>query len=136
MGFPSGYWKFRSDNMQASTLTVKGTTCFGVQKKTVVPGFSRFRSRSAPRHRSIFMTNRTSCFGLRLGSVTMETELTNTRIAISSIFGSSAKPRSVTAQASGLPSAAAVAFTVFTVLFIIWQFPVQKFLNFNYQSCN
>ncbi|KAJ1391442.1 Sugar/inositol transporter [Sesbania bispinosa] len=50
------------------------------------------------------MTNRTSCCGLRPGSVLMETELTSRGRGFGGIFGSSAKPRSVRVQASGLSS--------------------------------
>ncbi|KAJ1443226.1 Sugar/inositol transporter [Sesbania bispinosa] len=46
------------------------------------------------------MTNRTSCCGLRPGSVLMETELTSRGRGFGGIFGSSAKPRSVRVQAS------------------------------------
>ena len=45
-------------------------------------------------------SNRINCFGFSLDLVSMETELTGTRLGTNSIFGSSAKPRSVRSQAS------------------------------------
>ncbi|MED6152774.1 hypothetical protein PIB30_095232 [Stylosanthes scabra] len=45
--------------------------------------------------------SRTSCWGLRPGSTTMKTELTTSRRGFAAgFFGSSAKPRSIRAQAS------------------------------------
>ncbi|RDX71713.1 Plastidic glucose transporter 4, partial [Mucuna pruriens] len=86
--------------MLASTFGVEGAT-FGVQKRRGLVGFGEFRNGSVLRTRRVCMTkNNTNLCGLRLGSVTMETELTSTRVGFGGIFGPSVKPRSVRVMAS------------------------------------
>ncbi|KAL5148787.1 Plastidic glucose transporter 4 [Glycine soja] len=86
--------------MQASTFGVEGAT-FGVQERRGLVGFGEFRNGSVLRPRRVCMTkNNTDLCGLRLGSVTMETELTSARIGFGGIFGPSVKPRSVRVMAS------------------------------------
>ncbi|TKY46496.1 plastidic glucose transporter 4 isoform X1 [Spatholobus suberectus] len=88
--------------MQVSTFGVQGAT-FGVQNRSGLVGFGEFRNVSVLRPRRVSMrNNNTDLCGLRLGSVTMETELTSTRVGFGGIFGPSVKPRSVTVMASGL----------------------------------
>jgi len=84
--------------MQASTFTVKGGIGFGVQKRTrILNGFGESKKPSL----GLRMTDRSACCGLRTSSTAMETELTGARVGAYGIFRSSAKPRSVKAQASG-----------------------------------
>ena len=109
--------------MQASALAVKGISCLGIQNRKLFRSESKFRTRSV----CMGSSNRTNCFGFGLGSVSMEAELTGTRLGTSSIFGSTAKPRSVRAQASGLSSVAATCFIVFRLLSLIW-FSVTEFV--------
>ncbi|KAL2976823.1 hypothetical protein AAZX31_13G031600 [Glycine max] len=86
--------------MQASTFGVEGAT-FGVQERRGLVGIGEFRNGSVLRSRRVCMTkNNTDLCGLRLGSVTMETELTSARIGFGGIFGPSVKPRSVRVMAS------------------------------------
>lgn len=89
--------------MQASTFDVKGAT-LGVQKRRRLVGFGEFTNGSVQSPRRVCMTkNNTDLCGLRLGSVTMETELTSTtRISFGGTFRPSLKPRSVRVMASGL----------------------------------
>lgn len=87
--------------MQASTFGVKGAI-FGAQKQRGFVGFGDFRNGSGLRPRSVCMAKNPNSCGSRLGSVTMETELVSARVGSIGIFGSSAKPRSVRVQASGL----------------------------------
>lgn len=84
--------------MQASTYAVKGDVGFGVQKRTRV--LKRFGELGKP-SLGLRMTDSTPCCGLRLSSIAMEAELTGARLGATGIFRSSAKPRSVKAQASG-----------------------------------
>ena len=87
--------------MQASSFGVKGAT-FGVQKQKTLVVFGSFGNGSVMRPSRVCMPNSTNCCGLRLGSVTMETEMSSTRLGSTGIFGSPAKPRSLRVQASGL----------------------------------
>ncbi|TKY45899.1 Plastidic glucose transporter 4 [Spatholobus suberectus] len=88
------------DSMQVSTFGVQGAT-FGVQNRSGLVGFGGFRNGSVLGPRRVSMrNNNTDLCGLRLGSVTMETELTSTRVGFGGIFGPSVKPRSVTVMAS------------------------------------
>ncbi|KAH1215486.1 Plastidic glucose transporter 4 [Glycine max] len=104
--------------MQASTFGVEGAT-FGVQERRGLVGFGEFRNGSVLRPRRVCMTkNNTDLCGLRLGSVTMETELTSARIGFGGIFGPSVKPRSVRVMASGL-YAVAGGFDLFGLLAIV-----------------
>lgn len=86
--------------MQASSFAVKGNLGFDLQNHNhrVLPGFGDLRKRSSLLH----MTQRGSCFGLRLNSVSMGVELGRVRTNVESVFRSSAKARSVKAQAAGL----------------------------------
>lgn len=73
------------------------------QRKRVLLGFGEVRNRTSSGLRSLCMTDRSSCCaGLSLSSVAMGAELARARVAINGVFGSSAKPRSVKAQATGL----------------------------------
>ncbi|XP_062150609.1 plastidic glucose transporter 4 [Alnus glutinosa] len=82
--------------MQASAYAVKGGIGFGVQNRpTLLKGFGEFGKSSL----GFRMTDRTACCGVRLSSIAMEAELTGARLGAS--FRSSARPRSVKAQASG-----------------------------------
>ncbi|KAH1193048.1 Plastidic glucose transporter 4 [Glycine max] len=86
--------------MQASTFGVEEAT-FGVQSRRGLVGFREFRNGSVLRPRRVCMANNNiDLCGLRLGSVTMETELTNARVGFGGIFGPSVKPRSVRVMAS------------------------------------
>lgn len=88
--------------MQASTLAVKGGI-FGDQKQRRLVGFGEFRNGSVLRHRRVCMGKKSNYCGLRLGSVTMETEIISAKVVSSGIFGSSAaKSRSVRVHVSGL----------------------------------
>ncbi|XP_030952608.1 plastidic glucose transporter 4-like [Quercus lobata] len=83
--------------MQTSTFTVKGGIGFGVQKRTrILNGFGESKKPSL----GLRMTDRSACCGLRTSSTAMETELTGARVGAYGIFRSSAKPRSVKAQAT------------------------------------
>lgn len=114
----NGYWNFLSESMQASTFGVEEAT-FGVQSRRGLVGFREFRNGSVLRPRRVCMTkNNTDLCGLRLGSVTMETELTNARVGFGGIFGPSVKPRSVRVMASGL-YAVAGGFDLFGLLAIV-----------------
>lgn len=114
----NGYWNFLSESMQASTFGVEGAT-FGVQERRGLVGFGEFRNGSVLRPRRVCMANNNiDLCGLRLGSVTMETELTNARVGFGGIFGPSVKPRSVRVMASGL-YAVAGGFDLFGLLAIV-----------------
>ncbi|KAL2335258.1 hypothetical protein Fmac_016471 [Flemingia macrophylla] len=92
----------KQDRMQASTFVVKGAT-FGVRERKGLVGFEEFRNGSVLRPRRVFMrNNNTDLCGLRLGSVTMETELTRTRVGFGGSFEPYVNPRPVRAKASGL----------------------------------
>ncbi|PON39613.1 Sugar/inositol transporter [Trema orientale] len=90
--------------MQASANPgVKGALGFGTQnQRRVLLGLGESRSRRRVSVlESQYMTDRSSCCGgLSLNSVTMGVELGRARVGVDRIFGSSAKPRSVKAQAS------------------------------------
>lgn len=104
--------------MQASTFGVEGAT-FGVQERRGLVGIGEFRNGSVLRPRRVCMANNNiDLCGLRLGSVTMETELTNARVGFGGIFGPSVKPRSVRVMASGL-YAVAGGFDLFGLLAIV-----------------
>ncbi|KAG4911962.1 hypothetical protein AAZX31_19G044700 [Glycine max] len=104
--------------MQASTFGVEEAT-FGVQSRRGLVGFREFRNGSVLRPRRVCMANNNiDLCGLRLGSVTMETELTNARVGFGGIFGPSVKPRSVRVMASGL-YAVAGGFDLFGLLAIV-----------------
>ncbi|GFZ18934.1 plastidic GLC translocator [Actinidia rufa] len=85
--------------MQASTHAARGSISLGVQNRRVLPGFGEFRKRSVDL-KNLCMTERSNCFGLSLGSLAMESELTRVRTRVERVFRSSAKARSVRAQAS------------------------------------
>lgn len=91
--------------MQASTFAIKGAI-FGAQNQQGLVGFGEFRNGSVLRPRRVCMTKISNSCGIRLGSATMETELTSGRVGFSGILGSSAKPRSIRVQASGLHAVA------------------------------
>ena len=92
-------FQVKRKKMQASTFAVKGGIGFGVQKRTRISnGFGEFKKPSL----GLRMTDRSACCGLRTSSTAMETELTSARVGAYGIFRSSAKPRSVKAQATGL----------------------------------
>lgn len=89
--------------MQASSYSsVKGG--FGIQnQRKGLLGFGELRNRTSSRSRSLCMADRRSCCGgLSLSSVAKGVELARARMGVDGIFGSSARPRSVKAQASGL----------------------------------
>ncbi|KAG5535330.1 hypothetical protein RHGRI_023188 [Rhododendron griersonianum] len=88
--------------MQASTYAVKPSVGLEIQSRRVLPGFveSRKRKSLAPSI-DLRMTDRYNCFGFRLGSGPMESELPYVRIGVNGVSPSSAKSRSVRAQASG-----------------------------------
>ena len=90
--------------MQASYASVKGTLGVGVQnQKRVFLGFGEVRNRGSSGLRSLCMIDRsTCCGGLSLSSVAMGAKLGAVRKGVNGVFGSSAKPRSVKAQATGL----------------------------------
>lgn len=80
-----------------------GVTAVQNQKKRVLLGFGEVRNRTRSGLRNLCMTGRsTCCAGLSRSSVAMGAELARARVAINGVFGSSAKPRSVKAQATGL----------------------------------
>ncbi|KAE9463350.1 hypothetical protein C3L33_04741, partial [Rhododendron williamsianum] len=89
--------------MQASTYAVKPSVGLEIQSRRVLPGFveSRRRKSLAPSI-DLRMTDRSNCFGFRLGSGPMWSELPYMRIGIDGVSPSSVKTRSVTAQASGM----------------------------------
>ncbi|XP_030525090.1 plastidic glucose transporter 4 [Rhodamnia argentea] len=85
--------------MQGATLAVKARTGYGLQKRTGLTGFSEcggWRSSKL----SVRMSHRIGCCGLRRGLVSMETELARARIGFGSLLRSSAKAKSIRAQAS------------------------------------
>ncbi|XP_057491564.1 plastidic glucose transporter 4-like [Actinidia eriantha] len=84
--------------MQASTHAVRGSISLGVQNRKVLLGFGEFRKRSLDL-KNLCMTERSNCFGLSLGSLAMEAELTRVRTGVERVFRSSAKARSVRVQA-------------------------------------
>lgn len=81
--------------MQASTFYVKGNLGFHVQNR----GFGDLRKRNSVLN-NLCSTQRDSCFGLRLNSVSTRAELVRSR-SVESFFQSLAKARSVKAQATG-----------------------------------
>ncbi|KAH0698260.1 hypothetical protein KY290_015194 [Solanum tuberosum] len=86
--------------MQASTFTVKGNTGFGLQNRRILQGVSDLRSRNLA-GKSLRMTERNSCFGVRMDSASMGIELGRARRTVQSVFGSSAKARSHRVRAAG-----------------------------------
>ncbi|XP_058180460.1 plastidic glucose transporter 4-like [Rhododendron vialii] len=88
--------------MQASTYAVKPSVGLEIQSRRVLPGFVESRNRkSLPPSIDLRMTDRYNCFGFRLGSGPMESELPYVRIGVNGVSPSSVKSRSVRAQASG-----------------------------------
>lgn len=90
--------------MQASYVSVKGSLGVGDQnQKRVLLSFGEVRNRGSSGLRKLCMTDRsTCCGGLSLKSVAMGAKLAGVRMGVNGVFGSSAKPRSVKAQATGL----------------------------------
>uniref|UniRef100_A0A5B7CCR4 Putative hexose transporter n=1 Tax=Davidia involucrata TaxID=16924 RepID=A0A5B7CCR4_DAVIN len=86
--------------MQASTFAVKGTVGLNIQNRRVLPGFGEFRKVSLALN-NLCMTERSTCFGLRLSQAAMGAEHGRPRTGVESLFRSSAKARSVKVQASG-----------------------------------
>ncbi|KAF8390108.1 hypothetical protein HHK36_024630 [Tetracentron sinense] len=85
--------------MLASTYAVKGGVGSELQNRRVLSSFGGFRKRSSG-VKNLFMTERSSCCGSRLGSVVLGVELARARTRVETMFRSSAKARSVKAQAS------------------------------------
>lgn len=86
--------------MQTSTFTVKGNTGFGLHNRRILQGVSDLRSRNLA-GKSLRMTERNSCFGVRMDSASMGIELGRARRTVQSVFGSSAKARSHRVRAAG-----------------------------------
>ncbi|XP_019173071.1 PREDICTED: plastidic glucose transporter 4 isoform X1 [Ipomoea nil] len=87
--------------MQASTYAVRADTGFGLQTRR--RGFERSKNVNSRRIlacSNLRMTERSGCFGLKLGSASMGIELGRPRARVPSLFGESAKPRSIRASAS------------------------------------
>lgn len=82
--------------MQASTFYVKGNLGFHVQNRC----FGDLRERNSVLNNPC-STQRDSCFGLRLNSVSTRAELVRSRTSVESFFQPLAKARSVKAQATG-----------------------------------
>ncbi|KAL2551855.1 Plastidic glucose transporter 4 [Forsythia ovata] len=81
--------------MQVSTHAVKGNLCLGLQNRRLLPSARELRGNNLGFSVSdLRMTKRSSCFGFSLDSVAM-----GARGSVTSVFGSSAKARSVKAQA-------------------------------------
>ncbi|KAL6994008.1 hypothetical protein U1Q18_012117 [Sarracenia purpurea var. burkii] len=88
--------------MQASTYAVKasvGGVHLGIQKRRVLPGFGESRKRGVA-FNNLFMTERSTCFGLQLGSAAMKAELDRVRMGFERVYRLSAKARPVRAIAS------------------------------------
>ncbi|KAG5623624.1 hypothetical protein H5410_008842 [Solanum commersonii] len=86
--------------MQTSTFTVKGNTGFGLQNRRILQGVSDLRGRNLA-GKSLWMTERNSCFGVSMDSASMGIELGRARRTVQSVFGSSAKARSHRVRAAG-----------------------------------
>lgn len=87
--------------MQASIYAVRGSVgefAIGRQRRDW-RGFGNLKSRSLVKSSNLCMSERSSCFGLRLDSVSMGIELPQVRNGVYTALGS-AKPRSIKAQAS------------------------------------
>jgi hypothetical protein len=87
--------------MQASTVSVKGSI-FGANNQKGLVGFGDFRNGSVLRPRRVCMTKKSNFCGSRIGSVSVESELSSARVGFGGIFMNSAKSRSIRVQASGL----------------------------------
>lgn len=92
--------------MQASTYAVKTSACFEAgNRRRVTAGFAEFKSSNVALNgntsRSICMRDKTACSGLCLDAADMGMKLTRAGCGVESLFRSTAKPRSVKAQASG-----------------------------------
>ncbi|CAH9105565.1 unnamed protein product [Cuscuta europaea] len=88
-------------NMQASAFTVKGDARFGRQiRYRGLEGSKTFNGGRGLARSNLHMTGRTSCFGVKLDSASMGIELGRARLRVQSVFGASAKHRTITAHAS------------------------------------
>ncbi|XP_030461141.2 plastidic glucose transporter 4 [Syzygium oleosum] len=86
--------------MQGATLAVKARTGYGLHKLTgLTAGSGEYGGRRSSKL-SVRMSDRIGCCGLRRGLVSMETELARAKIGFGSLLRSSAKAKSVRAQAS------------------------------------
>lgn len=86
--------------MQASAFGLKGGLGFDIGPRRGLRGSAKLRSRVLASPKDRCMTERNSCFGLRLSSGSMGIELGHVRNSDKTVFGSSAKYRSIKAQAS------------------------------------
>ncbi|KAL1291764.1 hypothetical protein HN51_060285 [Arachis hypogaea] len=87
--------------MQASSFAFKGTSAtIRVQKQNSLVDFGSLRNGSGVRFRRVCMPNSSNCFGLRLGSVTVETHLDRASLGFNHMFGYPAKTRSLRVHAS------------------------------------
>ncbi|KAK8541785.1 hypothetical protein V6N13_137624 [Hibiscus sabdariffa] len=87
--------------MQASTQLVKGNLGIEVPKWRVLPRFSEVRQRSLIWNLNLCTRSGSTCSGLSTGDVSMGVGLVHARNGSDTAFLSSAKSRSIKAQASG-----------------------------------
>ncbi|CAH9119145.1 unnamed protein product [Cuscuta epithymum] len=88
-------------SMQASAFTVKGDARFGRQiRYRGLEGSKTFNGGRVLARSNLHMTGRTSCFGVKLDSASMGIELGRARVRVQSVFGASAKHRTISAHAA------------------------------------
>ncbi|KAH7853106.1 hypothetical protein Vadar_033320 [Vaccinium darrowii] len=87
--------------MQASAYAVKANPGLQIQNRGGLPFFGELRSRNTIKDLRMTERSKSNCFGFRLSSGPMESELSYLRIGVERALPSSVKSRSVRAQASG-----------------------------------
>ncbi|KAL4325323.1 hypothetical protein GQ457_11G005500 [Hibiscus cannabinus] len=87
--------------MQAPTQSVKGNLGIEIPKWRVLPRFSEVRQRSLSWNLNLCTRSGSTCSGLSTGDVSMGVGLVHARNGSDTAFPSSAKSRSIKAQASG-----------------------------------
>ncbi|KAK8474022.1 hypothetical protein V6N11_061745, partial [Hibiscus sabdariffa] len=87
--------------MQAPTQSVKGNLGIEIPKWRVLPRFSEVRQRSLTWNLNLCTRSGSTCSGLSTGDVSMGVGLVHARNGSDTAFLSSAKSRSIKAQASG-----------------------------------
>jgi hypothetical protein len=107
--------------MQASTVSVKGSI-FGANNQKGLVGFGDFRNGSVLRPRRVCMTKKSNFCGSRIGSVSVESELSSARVGFGGIFMNSAKSRPIRVQASGLLAISDYFLILCSLSVVFWIF--------------
>lgn len=117
--------------MQASAYAVKANPGLQIQNRGGLPFFGELRSRNTIKDLRMTERSKSNCFGFRLSSGPMESELSYLRIGVERAPPSSVKSRSVRAQASGMLVCFEIAHLIIEVVavfaFCCWSI-IENFL--------